>query len=591
MQKLNKTFKINPLYEADSYKVGHKEMMAEGATREYWTWIPRNLKYMPGEIDKIMSAGQQLVVRYLHSNFKEFFFDQPIEVAIKFGEDMCKHIGKPYNYQHFVDLHKLGYLPIKIKALPEGILTDKNIPHMTGINTLDGYAWLGLYLETLISKTAWQCPTSATIGHKFKSNAIEWVKKTDEKNLWLANHMCHDFHSRGGNPFTSIAVGLGHAMSNLGSDTLNVIPASRYYYDFDEKEVPIFSVTASEHSVSCTKIFTVGEKQMIIDWLKQNPTGILSIVADTFDLWKLITEYLADPEVKALIMARDGKLVIRPDSGDPVDIICGISSKYENLSEYFPEGDVLPEYFEDSLLEEVRENTPHGEHGDIEHENTYIVRGKLYKAKIHNISWNRHDKQYYFIDMYEKAKITVEEIDWKSSDKGVIELLYDIFGGTINDQGYKVLDSHIGAIYGDSINLERQISIYTRLANKRFAATNIVLGVGSYTYVMLTRDSAGYAAKGAWFEVEEEIAGNYVAAGSEFQKKAYNIYKEPITDDGSKKSLKGLIRVFVTEDFQIKVQEECTFEQENMSLLQTIYEDGKFYNQTTLTEIRDRLKL
>lgn len=503
MEKLQKTFKINPLYEADSYKTAHPMMIADGATREYWTWIPRSLKYMPKGIDKIMSAGQQLVVRHLHSTFQEFFFSQPIDVAHQFTKDISLHLNQEYNFQGFSDLHKLGYLPIRIKALPEGIFTNPNIPHMTGINTVDGYAWLGLFLETYISKLAWQLPTAATIAHKFKQNAKEWVSKTDEKNLWLTDYMCHDFHSRGGNPFTSVAVGLGHAMSNLGSDTLNVIPASRYYYDFPEDQVPIFSVVASEHSVSCTKIFTVGEKQMIVDWLKKFPNGILSIVADTFDLWKLITEYLADLEIKQLILARNGKLVIRPDSGDPVDIICGILPTPADLEENKPEL------------------------------------------------------------------------------KGVIELLWDIFGGTINEQGYKVLDSHIGAIYGDSINLERQVEIYKRLEAKGFAATNIILGVGSYTYVMLTRDSAGYAAKGAWFEIGiQKLDG--------VSKTGYNIYKDPVTDDGTKKSLKGLVGVFLNGDDSLRVETELTPEQEEKGILQVIYEDGKFYNQTTLAEIRQK---
>jgi nicotinamide phosphoribosyltransferase len=74
MEKLNQTFKINPLYESDGYKVGHKAMLAEGTTKLYGTWIPRSLKYMPKGIEKIMSAGQQLVVRYLHSTFSENFF-------------------------------------------------------------------------------------------------------------------------------------------------------------------------------------------------------------------------------------------------------------------------------------------------------------------------------------------------------------------------------------------------------------------------------------------------------------------------------------------------------------------------------------
>ena len=237
------------------------------------------------------------------------------------------------------------------------------------------------------------------------------------------------------------------------------------------------------------KIQQVAEMLLLRDLIEKYPTGILSIVSDTFNLWDVCTEYL--PRLKEEILSRDGKLVIRPDSGDPVDILCGVSRKYKDLSTYFPEGDVLPEYFEDSLLDEVREDTPHGEIGVTEYENIYIVKGKLYKAKIHNISWNRYDKQYYFIDMWEKAKITIEELEWKPSDKGVIELLWDIFGGTTNEQGYKVLNPHIGAIYGDSITLERADDICRRLEAKGFASTNVVFGIGSFTYQFNTRDSFG----------------------------------------------------------------------------------------------------
>ncbi len=126
---------------------------------------------------------------------------------------------------------------------------------MTFINTVDGYAWLTLFLETYISKLAWQLPTVATIGAKFKENAVKAVLDTDKDNLWLADFMCHDFHSRGGNTFTSLSAGLGFAISNNGSDTLNVIPAARYFYDFPEEEVPTFSVVASEHSITTSDIF------------------------------------------------------------------------------------------------------------------------------------------------------------------------------------------------------------------------------------------------------------------------------------------------------------------------------------------------
>ena len=599
------SFKINSLYLSDGYKVGHKAMLAPGTTKLYGTWIPRSTKHAPKGITKIVSFGQQLVWKWLHDEFEENFFmnnyrtnpftKEKMEVpglkekALQFIKDMSFYLAMEYDGKHFEELWDLGYLPIKVKALPEGIETNPNIPHMTFVNTVDGFAWLTLYLETIVSSLAWKPSTAATIAKLYRRQAEEWVKKTDVANLGLVDWMCHDFSARGLDPMSQYLIGLGHATSFKGSDTLPVIPASRYFYGVGEDEMPIGSVNASEHSVSTTKIFTVGEQQMIADWLQIFPKGILSIVSDTFDLWKLITEYL--PANKDAIMARDGKLVIRPDSGDPVDILCGVGTKYEDLSKWFPDGEVLPEYFEDSLLEEVREDTPHGECGASEHENIYIVRGKLYKAKIHNISWDRYDKQYYYIDMWEKAKITIEELPWKPSDKGVIELLWDIFGGTVNEQGYKVLDPHIGAIYGDSITPERQVQIYERLAAKGFAATNIVLGIGSFTYQYNTRDTLGFAAKGAWFEVEEEFEDS---KGFYTQKQSYNIYKDPITDDGTKKSLKGLLRVDYVNDYgqknpEIKVFTEQTHLQESTGLLQLIYEDGKFYNQTSLTEIRKKL--
>jgi len=323
--------------------------------------------------------------------------------------------------------------------------------------------------------------------------------KTDPANSFLIPFLCHDFAARGLDPHSMLSSGLGHAMSFIGSESLIVIPGARYFYGVPEDEVCIGSVNASEHSVSTTKIFTVGEKQMLVDWMNEFKDGILSVVMDTFDITKVAKPgeggYCFD--LKEQILSRNGKLVIRPDSGDPVEIICG-----------------------------------HGRTELTEHEN---------KA--------------FYPEFY---------------TKGLIECLWDIFGGTINEQGYKVLDPHIGAIYGDSITTDRQLEIYERLAAKGFATTNIVLGVGSYTYQMNTRDTFGFAAKGAWFENNG---------------KGYNIYKDPISDDGTKKSLKGMI--CVTEDHEVLT--ECTPEQEAGGILQVIYEDGKFFNQVTLSEIRSRI--
>lgn len=536
-------FRPNPLGLTDGYKIGHKIMLAPNTDFLYGTWIPRSLKHTSPVIKKILSAGQQLTWRWIHDEFDENFFKQPIEVAKKFSRDMSAYLGLPYDGSHFEDLHRLGYLPIRVKALPEGIETNPNIPHQTFINTKPGYAWLTLYLETIVSNLSWKTSTNATIALEYRRRATEWVMKTNPENAWFIDFACHDFASRGLDPFTSISSGLAHAMSFLGSDTLVVIDAARYFYGVGEDEVCIYSVNASEHSVTCTGLFYFlnklknGEMDDAIDeyysfnipatkstrenpdlmaiaewlnlsrWLDIFPTGILSVVSDTFDLFRVVTEIL--PRLKDKIMARDGKLVIRPDSGDPVDITCGKFSKDgKAISQLQP------------FTDEQR------------------------------VNYN------------------------KPESKGVVELLWDIFGGTESETGYKVLDSHIGMIYGDSITLNRQSEIYERLAVKGFASTNVVLGVGSYTYQFNTRDTFGFAAKGAWFQSE----------GVD-----YDIYKDPATDSGSKKSLKGMIAVFEEEDDYV-AKTECTPEEEASGVLQIIYEDGKFYNETNLSEIRERVK-
>ena len=495
-------FNFNSLYRTDGYKVGHQKMLAKNTTRLYGTWIPRKIKYAHFSINKIVSFGQQMTIKFIHDDFEDNFFNKDISEVDSFIKDMSDYLGLPYDGEHFKELHKLGYLPIKVQALPEGIETLPNIPHMTFINTVDGFAWLTLYLETLFSSLAWKPSTSATIALRYRRNVEEWVNKTDANRGFLIPWMCHDFSARGLSPWDMISSGLGHATSFRGSDTLSVIPAARYFYN--ETAVAIGSVNASEHSVSTTKIFTVGEKQMLSDWLKDFPSGILSVVSDTFDLFQLITVYL--PELKEEILAREGKLVIRPDSGNPADILCGEWSE--------------------AYVEE--------------------------------------DRKYF-----------------SPKEKGVIELLWDIFGGIVNPQGYKVLDSHIGAIYGDAISLDRQIEIYERLESKGFAATNVVLGIGSFTYQFNSRDTLGWAAKGAWFETYDEETG---------ETRGYNIYKDPVTDSGTKKSLKGFQFVgYKNGEYYVEseVSEEKAYSKENW--LQVIYVDGIFPYETSLTAVREEI--
>ena len=209
-------FRPNALYYVDAYKVGHRAMLAPGTVKLYGNWIPRSVKYAPKGVSKIVSFGQQLTWRWIHDIFQENFFNLPKEEAMQFGKDMSMMLMIPYDDTHFGDLYDLGYLPMKVKALPEGIETKPNIVHMSFINTVDGFAWLVLYLETIVSCLAWKPATAASIALQYRRKLTEWVMKTDPVNAWLIPYLAHDFSARGLNPHDMLAVGLGHATSFRG---------------------------------------------------------------------------------------------------------------------------------------------------------------------------------------------------------------------------------------------------------------------------------------------------------------------------------------------------------------------------------------
>jgi nicotinamide phosphoribosyltransferase len=507
---------MNPLLLTDGYKCGHHLQYPEGTTLVYSNFTPRSNKYAPKGCDRVVSFGQQYIMKFLHETFQKDFFDRPKdEVCGEMKSELSMYLNSDYDVSHFEALHDLGYLPIEVKVIPEGTLVPIKVPVLTIKNTHPDFYWITNYLETIISNLLWKPMTSATIAFQYKKVLTEWAEKTNSEAKEFVLWQGHDFSMRGMDSVDAvISSGMGHLTSFFGSDSLPAIYGARKYYG--EEGFIAGSVNATEHSVMCagTKDDEVGTFRRLLT--ETYPTGILSVVSDTWDLWKVCTEHVVT--LKEEILARDGKLVIRPDSGNPVDILCG------------------------------------KEFG-----------GGMLKA------------------------------DWmpQPEDKGVIELLWDVFGGTINEQGYKVLDSHIGAIYGDSITIDRANEICERLEAKGFASTNVVLGVGSFTYQYNTRDTFGFAMKATYVEVKEHFRtvkdenGNYTH--SEEIVRGREIFKDPITDDGTKKSATGLLCVTLNEEKQIYLVDKVDWETENEGLLETIYQDGEFFNPITLSEIREKL--
>ncbi len=495
---------MNPLLLTDGYKTGHHQQYPKGTTLVYSNFTPRSNKYAPKGCDQVVSFGQQMVMQQIHEAFKNEFFDRPKdEVCGEMKAELSMYLNTDYDVSHFEALHELGYLPIMVKALPEGTLVPIKVPVLTIYNTHPDFYWVTNYLETILSNLLWKPMTSATIAHQYRKVLTKWQEKTDAERGWFIDWQGHDFSMRGMDSAEAvISSGVAHLTSFMGSDSLPAIYGARKYYGAEGAVCG--SVNATEHSVMCA-----GGKEDEVETfrrlLETYPTGILSVVSDTWDLWKVCTEHVVT--LKEEIMTRDGKLVIRPDSGDPVDILCGT------------------QIFEDR-----------------DHYNDY--------------------------EMDRETILTAEE-------KGVIELLWDVFGGTINEQGYKVLDQHIGAIYGDSITIDRADEICRRLQAKGFASTNVVLGIGSFTYQYNTRDTFGFAMKATYVEVNGE--------GRE-------IFKDPITDDGTKKSATGLLHVTKSNENGYMLVDKVSWDNEKNGELQIIYHNGYPENQTTLEEIRKRLK-
>lgn len=494
---------MNPLFLTDGYKTGHHQQYPKGTTLVYSNFTPRSNKYAPKGCDQVVSFGQQMVMKQIHEAFTNEFFSKPKEVVCgEMKRELSMYLGTDYDVSHFEALHDLGYLPIHVRAIPEGTLVPIKVPVLTIYNTHPDFYWITNYLETIISNMLWKPMTSATIAHTYRKVLTSWMEKTDKERAWFIDWQGHDFSMRGMDSVDAvISSGLGHLASFSGTDSLPAIYGARKFYG--ETGVVGGSVNATEHSVMCA-----GGKEDEVETFRRllatYPTGILSVVSDTWDLWKVCTEHVVT--LKEEIMNRDGKLVIRPDSGNPVDILCGTCFSQPG----------------------------------------YYLGGGIYLPKN----------------------------DCTPEEKGVIELLWDVFGGTVNEQGYKVLDSHIGAIYGDSITIDRADEICRRLEAKGFASTNVVLGIGSFTYQYNTRDTFGFAMKATYVEVDGEGRA---------------IFKDPITDDGTKKSATGLLRVTMGED-GYKLVDQQTWAGENATLMHTIYNNGLLTNQTTLTEIRNRLK-
>ena len=486
--------KIFPLHATDFYKSGHVFQYPKGTEYVYSNWTCRSDRWahvLPDFDHKVVFFGLQGICQWLLIDlWKREFFDKPKDEVVAYYKrrmDSCLGSGA-VDTQHIADLHDLGYLPVRIKALPEGSRVDIRVPMFTIINTNPKFFWVTNYIETQLSAELWKAMTSATTAYEYRRLFNFYAKETGIDPAFI-QWQGHDFSFRGMSGITDASQsGAGHLLSFTGTDSIAAIDYLENYYGGEG--LIGGSVPATEHSVMC-----MGGEGGEIETFKRlvtetYPSGIVSIVSDTWDFWQVLTEFTVT--LKDEILSRNGKVVFRPDSGDPVKILTGDP------------------------------DAPYG----------------------------------------------------SPSRKGAVQCLWEVFGGTITPTGYKTLDSHVGLIYGDSISLERAQAILKNLAMEKFSSANIVFGIGSFTYQCVTRDTFGTAIKATWGQVNGE---------------ARELFKDPKTDNGIKKSACGLIRIEQNMGGHYLMYDHQTWEQERRGLLETVFEDGKLTKFQSLAEIRERL--
>jgi len=539
-----------PFNLADFYKTGHPSMYPAATTKLVANFTPRSAKYAPVLEqffdNKVVWFGLQgFIKEFFLGLFQREFFEAPKAVAVrKYKRRMDTALGQDaVPVDRLETLHDLGYLPLELRALPEGVRVNIKVPPVLFVNTHPAFPWVSTYFETLFSTEIWKPSTVATIAFEFRKLLSYFARQTGAPEEFV-DWQGHDFSMRGmSGVHDAMRCGVGHLLSFTGTDTIPAIDYAEDYYGADaDKELVGGSIPASEHSVMTLRILAtlkrlqrdpanagldekalrrLAELEIIREFVTQDyPAGMVSLVSDSFDYWNVIT--VIAKELKTEILARkpnalgQSRVVFRPDSGDPVRILAG--------------------YRDSELMR--------GSDGVFQKiDGKYIVAA----TGLHITEAER---------------------------KGSVECLWDIYGGALTNKGYKMLNDKVGLIYGDSISLKRAWDILSRLAEKGFASSNVVFGIGSYTYNMLSRDTFGWAMKAIYAEVGDEQV---------------DIYKDPATDDGTKKSARGLLRVEKEGDDYV-LYEQQTLDQFSSGELAPVFRDGKLLVTTTLAEIRERLK-
>lgn len=480
---------MNPLFLIDFYKVGHVSQYPSDTEQVWSNWTPRSSR-VPADDGVIFFGLQYFIKKYLQGEWDHYFFNRPLSLVLdEYREVIQATLGVTNpKTDHIESLWELGHLPLDIYALPEGTSVPLRVPMLVTTNTDPRFYWLPNYLETILSAVMWKPCTSATTARRYRKIFMKYARESGETDFSFVDWMGHDFSFRGMSGVEDAALsGMGHLLSFSGTDTIPAILAAHDYYSASLATGG--SVPATEHSVMCA-----GSQESELETFRRlltevYPSGIVSVVSDTWDLWRVLTEYV--PALKEVILSRDGKLVIRPDSGDPVKILCGDQSDLTG-----PAG------------------------------------------------------------------------------KGTLRLLADALGTDSNRAGLPLIKK-AATIYGDAITVERADQIMFRTTHELgLSPYNVVLGIGSFTYEYVTRDTYGFAMK---------------ATAVRRSGKIIDIFKKPVTDSGEKNSLKGIPAVF-RDACGLVVRDGQTPDALDNCAFRKVYSNGRLLVTENFETIRKRIR-
>lgn len=600
------------ILKTDFYKATHMMQYREDITHFTSYLTPRGSRFK--NINKMVIFGiANFVNKWLYEDFRKNFFNRDaIDIYNEVIEVLCN--GFNYSkesaektYKKIFKLWALDYLPIEINGLPEGTLCPMQVPAIEIRSTHPDLAWVAQVIESLLSCEIWHPIMSATIGLEYKKIAKAAFDKTVDDNISHMTGMC-DFSMRGQESYDSaVASGAAFLTSFYNCSTIE----SREYIEknyCDDNPVKVNGLTSTEHSVMCSD-YAIGddERETYRRLLTEvYPNVSFAAVCDSYDFWNVVTDIL--PSLRNEIEDHNGFMGIRHDSdNDPVHALCGIEcinlneewiEIYYNCNDEFEFEKMIYDYFNENISEFVD-----SEHNIKSSSIFYITysqyRGKdkepLYFEGVYEISTKIESErgcytndEYYFTDCIEITKLR-DTRTWE--DKGIVESLYELFGGTINSKGYKIMNPKLKAVYGDSITIPRAKEIYKRLEKKGFATNNVSLGVGSFSMECLeengvlkpfTRDSFSIAIKATY---GKRIDNN----GNEVE---FSIFKNPKGCE-NKKSFRGLCLPFYNENRELYVMENLNEKEYNKLVNKSefinYFKNGKI-TYYSFKDIRDRME-